>query len=65
MNRQGEIVHMNKPGGKAINSEFLLEELLPQNQDYFRKFVWSCKFIRSPLDLQLRFNISELNNYKQ
>lgn len=30
MNRQGEIVHMNKPGGKAINSEFLLEELLPK-----------------------------------
>lgn len=29
MNRQGEIVHMNKPGGISINSDFLLEEILP------------------------------------
>ena len=29
MNRQGEIVHMCKPGGSAISSEFLLEDLLP------------------------------------
>lgn len=30
MNRQGEIVHMSKPGGRAVNSEFLLEDLLPK-----------------------------------
>lgn len=29
MNRQGEIVHMIKPGGVSINSEFLLEKVLP------------------------------------
>lgn len=29
MNRQGEIVHMSKPGGIAFNSEFLLNDLLP------------------------------------
>ena len=29
MNRQGEIVHLSKPGGSSISSEFLLEEVLP------------------------------------
>ena len=32
MNRQGEVVHMSKPGGKAVNSDFLLEELLPKTK---------------------------------
>lgn len=32
MNRQGEIVHMIKPGGMAISSDFLLEELLPKTK---------------------------------
>ena len=29
MNRQSEIVHMSKPGGNSISSDFLLEEILP------------------------------------
>lgn len=29
MNRQGEIVHMIKPGGKVFSSDFLLNDLLP------------------------------------
>ena len=29
MNRQGEIVHMSKPGGSAFSSDYLLHDLLP------------------------------------